>query len=348
MQELAESRPYESATLPKIFVSYSREDKPWRKRFQKTIGSGTFEGKFQLWFDDSIGVGANWKDEIDKALAGSRIAVLLVSVGFMVSKFIANDELREILKRHHNNTVRIFWLAIDEVPENVLRAAGLDLIQAGWPLDKKPLSKLKPGELKKALVEIGSRLLDEVEKLERWDDLKQRVADSLSNVKVSLKNGFDEGDYSIFYKGWQADVEVVIKALVPAPGRAWLAEDFLSRAEVVRKIENSTAIKIRHVVGKSPALVGKPTVPCVVMDFVPAPTLESRLDLEQKLSPQSVAKIIAQCQDGQAAWPTQRRNGEYSQLRAQSACAHAAAANQKTSGAWRESRTFRCVSRGLS
>ena len=56
------------------------------------------------------------------------------------------------------------------------------------------------------------------------------------------------------------------KALVPSPSRGWLAQDYVKRANVVKRIENSTAITIRDV-------IDAPPVHCVVTDYVQAPTL---------------------------------------------------------------------------
>ena len=77
----------------KIFVSYSHEDAHWRGIFQSAMGSGIFERYFKLWFDDRIKANDDWTDEIKTNIASSRFALLLVSIDFLRSNFIVNQEL---------------------------------------------------------------------------------------------------------------------------------------------------------------------------------------------------------------------------------------------------------------
>jgi TIR domain len=87
----------------KIFVCYSREDKDWLDRLKKRLGGGIYAKAFEMWSDQEIAAGANWKREIYAAIASSRIALLLVSRHFLNSNFIINDELPSILRRHEAN-----------------------------------------------------------------------------------------------------------------------------------------------------------------------------------------------------------------------------------------------------
>lgn len=267
----------------RIFVSYSHKDIRWHSELRTKLGSGIYEEKFELWSDDRLAASQDWKGGIDVAMAGSSIALFLVSGNFLRSKFIVRDELRQLLKRRKAGGVKVFWIAIDKIPDNLLEEAGLYWIHALWP---EPLSKLEAGALEDAWMTMGAKLIGEIDS-EQWDDLKKKVSEALVDANVILENVLAEGDYSVFYKARQGNTDVVVKALVPAPGREWLSRDFLARAALVRKIENSTAIDIRDVIDTG-------SIPCVVMDFVNAKTLAKRLKEGEKLPARTIADILAQ------------------------------------------------------
>ena len=50
-----------------------------------------------VWSDDRLSVGADWRAEIESALTRAKIAVLVVSPNFLASRFIWNDEMPLIL-----------------------------------------------------------------------------------------------------------------------------------------------------------------------------------------------------------------------------------------------------------
>jgi hemoglobin-like flavoprotein len=267
----------------RVFVSYKHEDENWRIELMSRLGSGIYREKFDLWSDIKLEPGQHWNAKINEAITSSRIVILLVSNKFLESDFIVNDELRKILKRRKAGGAKVFWIAIENIPGNLLGAAGLDMIQALWP---KPLSDLKPEERDDAWMRMGSWLIDAIDH-EQWDDLRQKVDEALADSNVILDKVIAEGDYSVFYRARQGDRNVAIKALVPAPGREWLNRDFVARAKLVSEISNSTAINIRSVVDDGP-------VPCVIADFVDAETLAKRLKDGLELSPRTIADIISQ------------------------------------------------------
>jgi serine/threonine protein kinase len=274
-----------------VFVSYSHEDDHWREIFQKALGRGVYQSVFQLWIDrQRIETGEIWRREIDEAIARSSIALVLVSAGFLGSDYIHTQELPKLLRRHHDRALSIFWVPLREVDDETLRVTQLLDIQAAWPLSNPLSTLMEPKELEDALLHIGSGLIQKI-KLHRKtsDALRDQLKADVAGVvrEISLGDSFAGGDYSIFFKAKHEDADVVVKALVPSPGRQWLRDGFVDRAVVARQVSNSTAINIRHV-------YPDPRMPCVVMDHVTAPTLNARLAAEGKLSSKLVAKVIAQ------------------------------------------------------
>ena len=80
-----------------VFISYSHADKQWLDRLKVHLKPLEQKGAIDLWSDEKIHTGSNWKKEIKKALEEATVAVLLISADFLASDFIVNDELPPLL-----------------------------------------------------------------------------------------------------------------------------------------------------------------------------------------------------------------------------------------------------------
>src|SRR5262245_33028046 len=272
----------------KVFVSYSHRDASWLKMCEQAFGTGVYAKAFEIWSDKKIETSANWKQTIEATIASSRIALLLVSKNFLKSDFIAAQELPTILKRHAKGGLKIWWIPLDDISDTELRLAELNEIHAACP-PNKPLSKLNGKERANAIAKVFERIIEELGVLidvpdDVRADLKHAVEEALGTDTI-ISEPIAPGDSSIIYKAKRRGNDVAVKALIPSARRQWLAEDFICRANVVRKIHNYTVIGIIDVIDNRRAQ-------CIVTEFVGAPTLEARLTKEGCLPATLVARVL--------------------------------------------------------
>jgi hypothetical protein len=97
-----------------VFVSYSHADDPaWLERVQVHLKPLVRAGRVGLWDDTRIKSGERWREEVRKALARAKVAVLLISADFYASDFIADNELPPLLEAERERGLVILGVHIN-------------------------------------------------------------------------------------------------------------------------------------------------------------------------------------------------------------------------------------------
>jgi hypothetical protein len=111
-----------------------------------------------LWDDTQIAPGSYWQEEIGKALARSRVAVLLVTPNYLASDFIANNELPPLLEAAERDGLIVLWIAVSASLYTETAIARFQAVNdPGKPLDRY---EQRPGELNEEMLRIAAKIKD--------------------------------------------------------------------------------------------------------------------------------------------------------------------------------------------
>jgi internalin A len=144
-----------ATTRDQIFISYSHKDKKLFQEVKTMLAPAIQKGIVNIWDDTMIRPGAQWKAEIEKALASARVGVLLVSENFLESEFITKNELPPLLKAAQDGGATIFWVYLSPC---LYQHTEIEQFQAAHDISR-PLSELTKPRRKAAWREICNKLL---------------------------------------------------------------------------------------------------------------------------------------------------------------------------------------------
>jgi hypothetical protein len=108
-----------------------------------------------VWDDTLIEPGANWRQEIEKALARAKIAVLLVSANFLASDFIAEEEFPTLLEAAQKGGLKIIWIYLSDC---LYKHSAIADYQVAHDLSQS-LNHLPVAEQQSVLTQIGEKII---------------------------------------------------------------------------------------------------------------------------------------------------------------------------------------------
>lgn len=151
-----ESTPMPPATTrTKVFISYAHKDETWRETLRVALAPQERKQLLEVWDDRRIGTGDDWRKEIDTALKDCRVAILLVSMHFLASKFINDVELVSIFARHEKEGLWIYPILVgpcDWEGEDQLKAKQMKLCKG------ESFEERSPAEQNKAFAEVAKEI----------------------------------------------------------------------------------------------------------------------------------------------------------------------------------------------
>jgi hypothetical protein len=127
-------------TQPLIFISYSRRDEEAKNALLSQLDVLQSVGLIEVWSDDRIKAGGDWKEEIYNYMDRAHVAIFLITSHFLSSKFVKEIEVPRLLKRHQSGELNIFpiiakpcpWQFVPWLAElNVLPRNGIPIWKSG-------------------------------------------------------------------------------------------------------------------------------------------------------------------------------------------------------------------------
>ncbi len=98
--------------MVKVFISYSHDDKHFCDNIKKYLEQ--FGDRVNVWADDEIKAGDEWNETIEEKLREADIILFLVSIGFITSRYIKDNELAVGYARRQGGSAEIIPILLKE------------------------------------------------------------------------------------------------------------------------------------------------------------------------------------------------------------------------------------------
>ncbi len=125
----------------RAFISYSHKDEMYLRELQTHLAPYIQSELVDIWDDTKILPGSKWREEIEKALNSTKVAVLLISADFLASDFIRNIELPSLLAAREQEGAIILTVLLRPCAFTNTDIGQFQAVNT----PSTPLSKMNPG-----------------------------------------------------------------------------------------------------------------------------------------------------------------------------------------------------------
>jgi hypothetical protein len=140
-----------------IFISYARSDKKYLTLLLEFLKALEQDGA-RIWWDGNIKVGDDWDKSIRWYLGRSTIAVALVSISFLNSRYCTAVESRKMLEQRKRGKTTIVPIILSPCDWDTRdSSAWLRDIQS-WPSDKRTIQGLSDLKRRQLYLELQQQL----------------------------------------------------------------------------------------------------------------------------------------------------------------------------------------------
>jgi TIR domain/SIR2-like domain len=142
--------PQEKEQRRRVFIVHSQQDKKHSKQLKTQLARYERENLLDIWDETKIAAGNDPYVEIQKALATTRVAILLVSANFLASGFITENILPTLLKTAETGGAIILPVILNHC---VIEDTGLKRFQPVNPVSE-PLATKRSDEKQKVWADL--------------------------------------------------------------------------------------------------------------------------------------------------------------------------------------------------
>jgi WD40 repeat protein len=179
--------------MKKIFICYSHEDEAWKDSLVNHLNALKLKEHYDVWDDSRIEIGVDWRTKIERALNEAVVAILMVSVNFLNSKFIDENEIPRIIERHEKEGLKVIPLFVKPCPWE--RVPWLAKFQ-GIPRNRKTLAEYDESNAVRILADLAKEIYD-IENEKKIDSPLQRTAIPMSEKKSIVLKGHKEEVFGV-------------------------------------------------------------------------------------------------------------------------------------------------------
>lgn len=143
--------------MNKIFICYSHEDEKTKDDLLRHLK--LYRDELVALHDREISLGDKWKDRIINYINSSTVTILLVSIDFLNSKFIEEEEIPRIFAKKYEENMGVFPFIIE--PCDWQYNKQISDLQA-MPKDARPLSFFRGPNREQALVDFAKKVKERI------------------------------------------------------------------------------------------------------------------------------------------------------------------------------------------